>query len=232
VDLNGILCSCVQKSTVTWKGYKQKRFYPEGFVHSASVPTCVGPKAVYVRPRLKEFLEKLSEFADITVWSLMMQSTTKQVVVDYLFHGNVYPVVVYGQESCESIQVKKRVDLKYPKSKKSIFLKTLNTRFFLDNGCRYTNDNTILIDDSPEKSILNDIGNAIFLKSWTHILRNALVDEYLTWELGPWLEKLHREGNGKIPKYVNGNRLGVQPLAKGDCLFYYVMDGLLKVGKL
>jgi hypothetical protein len=231
VDLNGILCSCVQKSTVTWKGYEQKRFYPEGFVHSASVPTCVGLKAVYVCPRLKEFLEKLSEFADITVWSSMMQSTTKQVV-DYLFHRNVYLVVVYSQESCESIQVKKGVDLKYPKSEKSIFLKTLNTRFFLDYGCRYTNDNTILIDDSPEKSILNDTWNAIFLKSWKHILRNASVDEYLTRELGPWLEKLHREGNGKVPKYVNGNRLGVQPLAKDDCLFYYVMDGLSKVGKI
>jgi hypothetical protein len=109
-------------------------------------------------------LEKLSEFAYITVWSLMMQSITEQVV-DYLFHGNVYPVVVYGQESCESIQVKKEVDLKYPKSGKSIFLKTLNIRFFLDNGCRYTNDNTILIDDSPEKIILNDTWNAIFLKS-------------------------------------------------------------------
>jgi hypothetical protein len=45
-----------------------------------------------------------------------------------------HPIVVYGQESCESIQVKKGVDLKYPKSEKSIFLKTLNTRFFLDNG--------------------------------------------------------------------------------------------------
>jgi hypothetical protein len=28
-----------------------------------------------------------------------------------------------------------------------------------------TNDNTILIDDSPEKIILNDTWNAIFLKS-------------------------------------------------------------------
>jgi hypothetical protein len=70
------------------------------------------------------------------------------------------------------------VDLKYPKSEKSIFLKTLNTRLFLDNGCRYTNDNTILINYSLEKSILNNRGNAIFLKSWKHTLRNASTDDY------------------------------------------------------
>lgn len=102
------------------KDTNRRGFYHEGFVHPANVPTCVGPKAVYVRLRLKEFLEKLTEFADFTVWSSMMQSTIEQVV-DYLFHRNVYHVVVYGQESCESIQVKKGVDLKYPKFEKSIF---------------------------------------------------------------------------------------------------------------
>jgi hypothetical protein len=50
VDLNGILCSCVQKSSGSRKGYQQKRFFPKGFVHSASVPMCIGPKAVYIRP--------------------------------------------------------------------------------------------------------------------------------------------------------------------------------------
>lgn len=102
------------------KDTNRRGFYHEGFVHPANVPTCVGPKAVYVCLRLKEFLEKLTEFADFTVWSSMMQSTIEQVV-DYLFHRNVYHVVVYGQESCESIQVKKGVDLKYPKFEKSIF---------------------------------------------------------------------------------------------------------------
>jgi hypothetical protein len=140
--------------------------------------------------------------------------------------------VFLEKHSQGTLGIKKGVDLKYPNSEKSIFLKTLNTRLFLDNGCKYTNENTILIDDSPEKSILNDTWNAIFLKSWKHILRNASADDYLTWELGPWLEKLHRGGNGQVLEYVNENQLGVQPLVKGDRLFDYVMDGLSKIGKI
>jgi hypothetical protein len=34
-------------------------------------------------------------FADITVWSSMMQSTTGEVV-KYLLHNNVQPMAVYG----------------------------------------------------------------------------------------------------------------------------------------
>jgi hypothetical protein len=164
LDLNGILCSCVQKNTVTRRGSQQKLFYGEGFVHSATIPTCVGPKAIYVRPSIATFVRRVSGFADITVWSSMMKSTTSQVV-DYLFHRNVKPVAVYGQESCDTIQVNNGEELKYPKSDKNIFLKTMNSHLFLGDASRYKENNTILIDDSPEKSILNNTGNAIFLKS-------------------------------------------------------------------
>jgi hypothetical protein len=112
LDLNGILCSCVQKNTMTQRGSQQKLFYGEGFVHSATIPTCVGPKAIYVRPSIATFVRRVSGFADITVWSSMMKSTTSQVV-DYLFHRNVKPVAVYGQESCDTIQVNNGEELKY-----------------------------------------------------------------------------------------------------------------------
>jgi hypothetical protein len=36
---------------------------------------------------------------------------------------------------------------------------------FLIEASRYKENNTILIDDSPEKSILNNTWNAVFLKS-------------------------------------------------------------------
>jgi hypothetical protein len=80
LDLNGILCSCVQKSTVTRQGPQQKLFYTEGFLHSATISTCVGPKAIYIRLGLANFIRKVTGFADITVWSSMMQSTTPQLV--------------------------------------------------------------------------------------------------------------------------------------------------------
>jgi hypothetical protein len=95
--------------------------------------------------------------------------------------------------------------LKYPKSEKSIFLKTLSTRLFLSDGCRFNKSNTLLINGSPEKSILNDTRNAIFLKSRKHTIKNASTNDYLTQELGLWLEKLHTEDKGQVGKYVNEN---------------------------
>jgi hypothetical protein len=116
--------------------------------------------------------------------------------------------------------------LKYPKSDKSIFLKTISTHLFLGEASRYKKNNTILIDDSPEKSILNDTGNVVFLKSWKHTVRNSASDGYLTTDLGPWLEKLHKERRGEVPGFVNSNRLGVNPLVPGDVLYDLVMDKL------
>ena len=45
----------------------------------------------------------------------MLESTIKQVV-DYLFHGNVQLVAIYGQESYETIQVNKGKKLRYLKA--------------------------------------------------------------------------------------------------------------------
>ena len=153
LDLNGVLCSCVQKSTVTGRGSLQKLFYKEGFIHSVMIPTYIGPKAIYVCPGVAAFVRRVSKFADITVWSSMMQFTTSQVV-DYLFHRNVKPMAVYGQESCDTIQVNNGVELKYPKSDKSIFLKTMSSHLFLRDASKYKENNTILIDDSPSRTSL------------------------------------------------------------------------------
>jgi hypothetical protein len=227
LDLIGVLRSCIQKSTVTRRGLQQKNYYTEGFVHSATIPTYVGTKAIYVRPSLADFVRRVSEFADIMIWSSMMHSTTKQVV-DYLFHNNVPPVAVYGQESCDTIKVEEGKELKYPKSDKSIFLKTLSAQLFLGDASRYKKSNTILIDDSPEKSILNDSGNVVFLKSWKHIVRNSSSDDYLIREVGSWLKRLHTKGQGQVLKYVNNHQLGVNLLVPGDVLYEIVIDGLKK----
>jgi hypothetical protein len=148
--------------------------------------------------------------------------------VDYLFYGNVKPVAVYGQESCDTIQVNNGEELKYPKSDKSIFLKTMSSHLFVGDASRYKENNTVLIDDSPEKSILNNTGNAIFLKSWKHTVRNCLSDSYLCTELAPWLERLHKERQGEVAQFVNNNRLGVNLLVPSDILYDLVMDRLKK----
>jgi hypothetical protein len=80
---------------MTRRGPQQKLYYVEGFLHSATIPTCVGPKTIYVRLGLAKFIRRVTGFADITVWSSMMQSTTGEVV-KYLLHNNVQPMAVYG----------------------------------------------------------------------------------------------------------------------------------------
>ena len=83
-----------------------------------------------------------------------------------------------------------------------------------------------------EKNILINIGNAMFLKSWKHAIKNSSTDAYLSRELGLWLKKLHKEGKGQVPEYVNNDQLGVNLLVPRDILYDYVMDKLQKVVKL
>jgi hypothetical protein len=137
-------------------------------------------------------------------------------------------MAVYGQESCDTIQVNNGEELKYPKSDKNIFLKTMSSHLFLGDASRYNENNTILIDDSPKKSILNNTGNVVFLKSWKHTVKNCLTDNYLFTELAPWLERLHTKRQEEVAQFVNNNRLGVNPLVPGDTLYDLVMDGLKK----
>ena len=78
LDLNGILYVCEH----AWKarGFRNTDFR----VHSATMPTKVGKKFVWVRLGCSDFLSELSTFATITVWSSMLESTTRNIC-SYLF---------------------------------------------------------------------------------------------------------------------------------------------------
>ena len=72
-------------------------------------------------------------------------------------------------------------------SQPGIFMKVLSEQLFHESS-PFTKENTLLIDDSREKSVCNESGNAIFLKPWTHEDQN---DNVLLGQLLPWLESLH-----------------------------------------
>ena len=60
LDINGILCHCMEKtrtSKITFV-YDVKHG-----IHSSTVPTIVGPKAIFTCPSLLKFLTKISKFA-------------------------------------------------------------------------------------------------------------------------------------------------------------------------
>jgi hypothetical protein len=102
LNLNGVLCSCIQKLILYQKNGNPRTNPLEFYVQSAGVSTILRPKGVFIRPSLRQFLLALSGFANITIWSSMMQSTTNEVV-NYLFHGILLPIKVLGQECCETI---------------------------------------------------------------------------------------------------------------------------------
>ena len=51
---------------------------------------------------------------------------------------------------------------------KDIFLKTLSKGLYGRFNGKFTKENTLVIDDSPMKHILNDLENVLLLISWSH----------------------------------------------------------------
>ncbi len=93
----------------------------------------------------------------------------------------------------------------------------------------FDKDNTLLIDDSPEKSVCNENGNAIFLDSWT---RHVEHDDFLMEVLLPWLRRLHLAcGPGQLREFVDRNRIGCSPLAVDDPLLKYIIRGMTSSAK-
>ena len=72
-------------------------FCEDQHLYSSEIPTLVGPKGVYCRPRVREFLCYIGDFAArIVIWTSMNKATVKQVAL-YLFYGLSPPFVILGQ---------------------------------------------------------------------------------------------------------------------------------------
>lgn len=80
-------------------------------------------------------------------------------------------VNVLGQEDCVRIPVQQNGEvvtfLKVKNTSKDVFLKALSKHLFGNFGNQYWAANTIIIDDSSIKHILNPPDNVVLLDSWT-----------------------------------------------------------------
>ena len=133
--------------------------------YSDTVPFLVGPKAVYICLSYKRFLIELGNVADITIWSSIRVSTVK-FVCGLLFEDlDVKPLNILGQESYDRIRVQdnwgKVSYMKVKGTKKYLFLKMLQKHLFSRFKGRYSTDNTIIVDDSLVKHVLNFPENII-----------------------------------------------------------------------
>ena len=71
-----------------------------------------------------------------------------------------------------------------------IFLKTLSKDLFTKFNGKFRKKNTITIDNSPVKHILNDSENVLFPMSWSSDGAGQN-DTFLMDTLLPWLRQLH-----------------------------------------
>ena len=205
LDLNGILCAC----ELAWKarGFRNSDLR----VHSTTMPTEVGKKFVWVRPGCSDFLLELSTFATITVWSSLLKSTTRDIC-NYLFGPSlVNPLRILGQEDCDRVSVRKVGNrmfyMKEVGTQKDIFLKSLSNHLFNSFDSCYTLANTLVIDDSPIKHMLNLSENVILLPTWSYGGDGAITDSILMEELLPYLLNLHWSQEG-VAEFRSSHPLG------------------------
>ena len=97
--------------------------------------------------------------------------------------------------------------LKVKGTNKEVFLKTLSKSFFSKYGDYFTKDNTIIVDDSPYKHVLNDPHNVLLSDTWSY-KGDGGHDSFLLNVLLPWLRSLHNNGDLGLSKFRVENRLG------------------------
>ena len=175
----------------------------------------VNRKAVRARPGLRAFLREVLDLAHVVIWSSMVLDNTEPIV-RFLFAGLPSPCLVLGQEACDELFDERGAPVpKFGGGGGQQFLKVLRSRLWVGvprlegvpHGWWPTADNTLLVDDSPTKSVLNPPGTVVFPDTWTG-QRN---DTFLVNELGPYLRRLVRHP-GSVPDFVLSNPFGNGPL--------------------
>ena len=211
LDLNGILCVCED-----WKSNQNSKHYNDvSAPHSTTIVAIVGMKSVYVRLNCLTFLEELGKIATISVWS-SMKSSNIDGVVDYLFPKEKLPSLVLGQESCMTIRCRDSSGwlstYMVPEKQKELILKNLDTLFYGYQGI-FNSGNTVIVDDTPLKHIMNKSENVLLPNPWSH-RGGGDCDTFLLRTLFPWIQRLHlaREDGLKSFREYGPNRIGQRML--------------------
>ena len=90
-------------------------------------------------------------------------------------------------------------------------------------------ENMIPIDDSPQKDVLDEKWNGLFLESWN---RHQCGHKVLLESLAPWLKWLHKEcPPGRLQEYVNANWIGMSPVTATSYRGMELLDRLREFAK-
>ena len=111
-------------------------------------------------------------------------------VVNYLFPKGKLPCFVLAQDSCTTVRCRdsfgQLTTFMVPGTQKELFLKNLDTLFCGYKGI-FNSGNTIIVDDSPLKHIMNRPKNVLLPNPWSN-RGNGDGDTFLLRTLLPWFQ--------------------------------------------
>jgi hypothetical protein len=186
------------------------------------LPTYIKSKLVYLRPWLRRFLEIVHSKWWVIVWSSMKSENT-QAVVEFIFKGLEPPCLVLGQDACRVLITPEGTVVKKPGNPAvNQYLKVLKPVIWDQRpsmvGVPYTvrpaRENTLMVDDSASKNILNPTSNFIVCPSWT---AGKIQDRFLL-DLLKYLQTLWGSGL-PVPDYVRNNPIGERYMEPRDYLY-------------
>ena len=217
LDLNGVLVQsvhCPKAPTVPFSK-------PESMDYGG-LPVYIKSKLVYLRPWLRRFLEIAQTRWWVVIWSSMKLENT-QAIVEFIFKGLEPPCLILGQDSCRTlITPEGRVVKKPGNTHVNQYLKVLKPIFWDQRpsmvGCPYdlrpSRDNTLMVDDSPSKNILNPTSNFIVCPTWTV---GKVQDRFLL-DLIKYLQALVGSSL-PVPNFVSNNPIGERYMEPRDYMY-------------
>ena len=171
-------------------------------------------RSVHLRPGCTAFLDWLSSRAVLSFWSSIADRNIRRVVDDVLQFTslNREDVQVLSQRHCTLTSY---VDVSNPK--KPVFLKNLEV--YAKMLGLETVEDVLLMDDGPQKNLLNNVQSAIHPPTWSA----DDDDKFITAQLQPWLEGLFRS-SVPVTEYVKR-----VPLPGGQLPIYRKSELAIKI---
>ncbi|KAI5055021.1 hypothetical protein GOP47_0030166 [Adiantum capillus-veneris] len=210
LDVNGLLIDT----------YFHKEPLPE-----ESPDARVGNFYVYKRPFCEEFLQFCLENFIVGIWSSAREYNVNNLV-DYVF-GDAKERLAFSwhQSDCTD------VGLKAPDNEwKPLFMKDLSKLWKREklnlpwSEGDYGPSNTLLVDDTPYKAVLNPPNTAIFPRTYT---AREHGDDFLGGPLRSYLEGIRNAAS--VQTYVENNPFGEPSITPESPLWSHVSKVLLKV---
>ena len=124
-------------------------------------------------------------------------------IINYLFPKGKLPCLVLAQDSCTTIRCwdssRRLTTFMVPGTQKELFLKNLDTLFCGYRGI-FNSGNTIIVDDSPLKHIMNRPENVLLPNPWSN-RGNGDRDTFLLRTWLPWFQRLHLARNEGLKSF-------------------------------